>query len=123
MFLILKVAQKTFYAHHKTMHKYLILLILIIGLNPYRTIQAQQPPPNGRYKELFPSGKVHIKGHYKNGQKEGNWFYYNEKQVMIKQERYKGGLLKQTRTFNEKGKLIAVTDENGNTREVPCNCH
>lgn len=123
MFLILKVASKTFSGRTPHMHKYLILLILTLSSGLSFANSRYQLPPDGRYKEHYPNGNIRIKGMFKNGQKQGNWLYYNEKRVLVKQERYQHGHLKYTRTYNDRGKLISVTDEQGNTKEVPCNCH
>lgn len=84
--------------------------------------KAQQPL-HGTYKEFYPNGKVKVKGHYTNGNKTGNWYYYTEKKILEKREYYKKGKLKRTYTYNEKGQLAVIEDDKGNITTKPaCGC-
>jgi len=48
-------------------------------------------PVNGSYKEYFTDGKLSVAGHYKDGQKVGEWKTYD-----------KTGKLKRTKIFRVK---------------------
>jgi antitoxin component YwqK of YwqJK toxin-antitoxin module len=85
-------------------------------------VSAQQPL-HGVYKEFHPNGKVKVKGHYNQGNKTGNWFYYNDKKILEKREFFKNGMLKRTYSYNEKGQLAVIEDDKGNVITKPaCGC-
>ncbi len=78
---------------------------------------------NGKYQERYENGKIKTSGHYKNGVKKGNWFYYTAGGRTEKREQWKQGRLNATYVYNEKGRLASITDKNGQTRYLPdCNC-
>lgn len=80
-------------------------------------------PFNGKYVERHTNGKIKVKGWYKEGKKHYNWFYYNDKGVILKRERYQADKLLFIHTYNEKGKLASITDKNGKiTYKSGCGC-
>lgn len=82
-----------------------------------------QQAENGKYLERHENGKIKVSGHYKNGVKKGNWFYYTPVGRIEKREHWKNGKLTAIYTYNEKGRLASITDKNGQTRYLPdCNC-
>lgn len=82
-----------------------------------------QQTENGKYLEKYENGKVKTSGHYKNGIKKGNWFYYHPNGRTEKREHWKNGQLNIVYVYNEKGRLASITDKNGHTRYMPdCNC-
>ncbi len=50
---------------------------------------------NGLYVERSEEGWIKIKGNYRNEEKQGNWFEYNEKGKVIKTQVYRLGQLLQ----------------------------
>jgi hypothetical protein len=80
-------------------------------------------PFNGKYIERYTTGTVKVKGYFKAGKKHYNWFYYSEKGVILKRERYKADTLLVVYAYNEKGKLASITDKNGKiTYKWGCGC-
>ncbi len=101
---------------------YITLFTLVVLVFLWDNIKAQQPL-NGTYREFYPSGKVKVKGHYTNGNKTGNWYYYSEKKILEKREHYKKGKLKRTYIYTEKGQLAVIEDDKGNMTIKPaCGC-
>lgn len=79
--------------------------------------------PEGKYIERYENNKVKVKGHYRNGQKNGNWFYFAPGGILQKRERWASGQLKLTFLYNEKGRLASITNDKGVTTYKPgCGC-
>ena len=88
-----------------------------LGQNP-----QQKVPINGKYKLLYKNGKVMEKGHYKNSQKTGVWYLYNENGMLNKKEKFLIGV-SQWQIFFEKGKITKIIDKNGKiTERSKCGC-
>jgi antitoxin component YwqK of YwqJK toxin-antitoxin module len=108
------------------MAKFKILFILLFtwALNVFLCVDIYaQQPLHGVYKEFHPNGKVKVKGHYNQGSKTGNWFYYTDKKILEKREFFKNGNLKRTYSYNEKGQLAVIEDDKGNVIIKPaCGC-
>lgn len=84
---------------------------------------AQNTPKSHTIKEYYPNGATKIKGHFKNGNKHGNWFYYAENGILQKREKYTNGMLKATFNYNNKGLLINIINKNGETiNKKACGC-
>ncbi|TAE86985.1 MAG: hypothetical protein EAY81_04835 [Bacteroidetes bacterium] len=80
-------------------------------------------PLRKKHKTFYPNGKIKLKGQFKRGKKHGNWFYFNEKGMMVKRERYKAGELFTSYTYNDKGKLATIIDKEGKITNKPgCGC-
>ena len=41
------------------------------------------------FKQFRKSGSIELSGSYKNGKKEGNWFYFDKKGILFKKEKFK----------------------------------
>jgi antitoxin component YwqK of YwqJK toxin-antitoxin module len=79
--------------------------------------------PEGRYTERYENNRIKVKGHYHNGQKTGNWFYFGTNGILQKRERWNKGQLKLTFLYNEKGRLASITNNKGVTTYKPgCGC-
>ena len=79
-------------------------------------------PSNGSYKEFYKTGLIKEKGHYKNAQRKGIWYFYNERGVLEKKEKYKNGP-SLWQIFNKKGKITKKIDKNGTiTERSKCGC-
>jgi hypothetical protein len=66
---------------------------------------------------------VSEKGNTKNGLKNGVWYYYDAKHLLVKKEKWKNGLLKWQLFYNAKGKVTHSIDEQGNISKRPdCGC-
>ena len=79
-------------------------------------------PSNGKYKTYFKNGNLMEKGHYKDAQKNGIWYYYNENGLLLKKENFIHGE-SQWQLFFEKGKVTKIIDKNGKvTERSKCGC-
>jgi antitoxin component YwqK of YwqJK toxin-antitoxin module len=47
----------------------------------------------GSYFMYYQNGKLQVSGNYKNGQKNGDWKYYDESGKLIRTEKYSDGKL------------------------------
>ncbi len=47
---------------------------------------------NGRYIQYFPSGKLFLEGNFKEGEKDGYWFQYDEKGKKVLEKYYENGM-------------------------------
>jgi hypothetical protein len=126
MFLILK-AHANIFNHKQRMYKTytaIFMLIWVLWLLPItQGCQAQNNPISSKIKEYYPNGKTKVKGHFKNGNKHGNWFYYAENGLLQKRERYTNGILKATFNYNSKGLLINMVNKNGKIiNKKACGC-
>lgn len=43
---------------------------------------------HGVYEEFYPNDQLSVKGHYKNGIKRGNWFYWNDTGQLLRKEKW-----------------------------------
>lgn len=79
-------------------------------------------PSNGKYKQLYKNGETMEKGHFKNSQKNGIWYYYNENGMLQKKEKFIFGK-SQWQIFFDKGKITKIIDNNGKvTERSKCGC-
>lgn len=72
--------------------------------------------PSGKYEKYYQNGNLNVKGKYKSIKKRyckgvcsrpvGKWKYWNEKGVLIKEEIWRKGILKETKEYDEEGNLI-----------------
>jgi len=62
------------------------------------------------YAAFYENGNKKIEGQYKNASRVGNWFFYDEKQELSKQEMYAEGKLKKTVYFNGTFKMFYSDD-------------
>ncbi|MCQ2326214.1 MAG: hypothetical protein MJZ71_01495 [Bacteroidales bacterium] len=59
----------------------------------YYTCTYMNDKLNGEYKEYFPSKQLRVKGLYKEGMKQGDWFVYKSSNEVIQKLLYKNDLL------------------------------
>ncbi len=84
--------------------------------------KTNQLPENGTHKIFYSNGSIKEKGRYKNSQKQGVWYFYTEKGVVEKKEKYKKGELR-WQIFYNKGKITKTIDRDGKVVERPkCGC-
>jgi antitoxin component YwqK of YwqJK toxin-antitoxin module len=99
-----------------------LLLLLFVSTIAFSQNTAIQTPQDGFYKGFYANKTIKEKGHYKQGLKQGIWYYYSELGVMEKKEKYKLGEL-QWQLFFEKGKLTKIIDKKGKvTERSKCGC-
>ena len=125
MFLILKYYYTFVPFLAILMHK-LFFIFLFVSLSFLSTSYGQNAdtimPSNGAYKSYYKSGKIQEKGHFKNSLKKGVWYFYNERGLLLKKEKYVEGKL-QWQLFFERGKIIKIIDKNGRvTERSKCGC-
>lgn len=58
-----------------------------------RITQRASSKNAGLYFLFYSNGMPHIKGNYKNGNKEGRWYYWDESGRLIRKEKWKNGKL------------------------------
>lgn len=99
----------------------LVALLCILG----NIAIAQQPADSssGVYKTFYGSGKIQMKGHFKNGVRNGSFYYFAEDGKLLKQEIYHKGKLNWTYFFNDHGRVIRKIDKKGKITTKPdCGC-
>ena len=56
---------------------------------------------HGEHKVNYPSGLTMFKGNWKNGKKEGKWFFYLKNGELKKTQVFKNGELEKTQVFKK----------------------
>lgn len=59
----------------------------------YQTIEYKNGKYNGKFFAYYPSGIIKEKGFFENDEFEGDYFYYDKKNKIIKKEKYSNGHL------------------------------
>ena len=126
MFLILKAHTNIFNGKQRMHKTYSAIFMLFLGLwfLPHKSYcQTQNEPNTSKFRAFYPNGNAKVKGRFKNGNKQGNWFYYSENGLLQKRERYNNGILKATFNYNNKGLLINVINKKGKIiNKKACGC-
>ncbi len=87
-----------------------IILILLISF--LYSIQGVASP-----------GDTTLVGKSKNGVRHGAWSYYDKTMHLLKVEKYRRGILKQTYIFNSKGQVIERINKKGYVTKLrACGC-
>jgi antitoxin component YwqK of YwqJK toxin-antitoxin module len=82
-----------------------------------------QTPPNGKYLARYANGTLSQKGYYTNNQKDKRWYYYNEKGIIERKEKWAKGELQWTIFYSAKGKITRTIDKEGKETVRPaCGC-
>ena len=128
MFLILKYYCTFVLSQYFTvkMYKSIFKILFAIFIFQYQISFSQNRDSlnfeNGLYKSFYKNGKVMGKGHFKNFQKVGVWYFYDENNILYKKEKYQNGKI-QWQLFFNKGKITKIIDQNGHlTERSKCGC-
>ncbi|MBX7205433.1 MAG: hypothetical protein K1X81_08425 [Bacteroidia bacterium] len=104
------------------MRKSLLVVVLWI-LSKLAFAQLPADSTSGVYKTYYNSGKIQMKGRFKNGVRNGSFYYFAEDGKLLKQEIYHKGKLNWTYFFNDHGRVIRKIDKKGKVTTKPdCGC-
>lgn len=105
--------------------KYILITVFFLLVSkPF--VFAQKPDStafaDGIYKKKYLNGITKERGKYHQSKKQGIWYYYSENGVVLKKEKYDGGVL-QWQLFFDKGRITQTIDKNGKVVKRPnCGC-
>ncbi len=101
-----------------TIKQFVIIIFILLNLTG---VNAQNQTK--KFKNYYENGVIKLKGVKKNEVNVGTWYYYSEKGLLTKKERWKNGVLKLTIKYNEKQKVSEMIDENGKIKKFNgCGC-
>jgi antitoxin component YwqK of YwqJK toxin-antitoxin module len=101
----------------------LLTSILAIGTLLFPAIVPAQTPVNGKYEARKANGLLIEKGYYTNSHKDKRWYYYNEKGIIARKEKWEKGELQWQIFYNERGRITRTIDKNGKEKVRPaCGC-